>query len=234
MNIKRHCIFWLLIVAKVSTINSQYNLSGNDTNFFKILEKIKENKKQDLNNNEDRNENNDSKWEWFWINRIDKNGSLNQYGIEMRKVVGDNQKKKTNTTSVMRLSDTPASSMNWIPYGPSSIPLKCHYFQNNPIYDNNPFAGSNGIGQVKCIWANSTNNVYIGTEGGGCWRWNGSSWVNLTDNYYAFTVKSIAVDNNTNPTKFYIATGAFTTSGSLVDNGGYGFGVYYSNNNGNS
>ncbi len=183
-------------------IVDQHDKFNQDTSSFSRSVEESENEEEELFN----------RWEWFWSSRIDKNGGFKEYGKQLRHLA------MTESVTALQESFSSFSSVNWTPLGPNSFPA-------NPCNKDN-----NGQCQVLSIWANSTD-LYVGLNGGGLWKRSGTSWVNLTDYTYAFSVTDIEVDNTG---KIYIATGWDGQNGSLKGDDIYGMGVIYSNDGGST
>lgn len=151
------------------------------------------------------------RWEWFWSNRIDKNGGFAEYGAQIRKVA---------SSLINSGSKKSFSALSWTPLGPTSFPTPACASR----------ARGTGLTQVTSVWANESD-LYVGLNGGGLWKRNGTSWNNLTDNTIALSVLDIEVDNFG---KIFIATGWDGQGGSLKEDDVYGMGIIYSFDNGAS
>jgi hypothetical protein len=217
-------LIWLLIF-NIDKSYCQFDFQTiNDTNFFSIERKIQdyrqkkkvadkeENKKDEGEKDKDKERETPEelfgRWEWFWKSRVDEHGSLSKYGEEMKKIAYKREGSRLKSASTM--------SITWAPVGPSTDP---DTFVNN------------GTGQIKSIGISPSGTLYAGSVSGGLWKRNGSLWTNCTDYYPVFGVNSIAFGKNG---KIFIGTGCITQYGSIMTNGGYGFGVYSSPDAGNT
>ncbi len=130
------------------------------------------------------------RWENFMEPRVYPSGRLPQDIIsnELIKVFNDNNKKNRGQAQVA----------NWQPLGPTSVP------SNGLSY------ASSGIGRVNCVRFDptNTNNVWVGTPGGGLWKSTngGASWNTNTDAFATLGISDIAIDP-TNSNIMYVATG---------------------------
>lgn len=147
------------------------------------------------------------RWEWFWRDRVDKNGGFTKYHQQMIDI------SKQSIRSTLKSS----SSISWTPIGPATEPTPS-------------ISGLTGVAQATSIWAN-TSTIYVGLQGGGFWKRDGASWTNLTDNIPCFAVYDIAVDNSG---KIYIATGYKPQGGTTWVNEGYGYGIFTSTDDGDT
>ncbi len=123
------------------------------------------------------------RWEWYWENRVNVNGTFPQSGATMQAY--ENYKS--------RHPQAANRAANWTSLGPVSSP-----------------GGYAGIGRVNSVAFHPTNTsvIYVGTSGGGLWQSNngGNTWFTNTDNIGSLGVSSIAI-NPINPLEIYIATG---------------------------
>jgi photosystem II stability/assembly factor-like uncharacterized protein len=200
----------------LNAYNQLFNLTENDTSFYQILHKMESNftdSSKLLEEGEfitgESEEDLFLRWQWFWRNGVDKYGGFKKYGEQMNQLIKNFQNNRLKS----------GSSITWISAGPNSDPIVC------PSYPSHT-----GVAQVTSVWANSSN-VYLGCQGGGFWKKEGSSWINTTNNIQSLTVYDIAVDNSG---KIYIATGYKGQGGSIMTNEGYGFGIFYSSDGGNT
>ncbi len=192
----------------------QENISTTGRSYFEILNEHEkqeeaETEKLIMEPDSEKTEEEDvfGRWAWFWSSRIDKNGGFSEYAKQLRA-------NSLDVNASQRLLSLP--SAHWMALGPTSTPL--------PKYTNS------GQCQVRSIWANATE-LYVGLNGGGLWKRNGTSWVNLTDDYYSFSINDIEVNNSGT---IYCATGWQGQGGSRKENDEYGMGIIYSTDGGST
>lgn len=165
------------------------------------------------------------KWEHFWRNRVAPDAPLTM-----------SKQAPANTAyrfflSQGHLTSTNAQSYNgdWNCIGPFNDYWGIKEFQ----------------GRIDQIWVNpnDTNVILAGSNGGGLWKTTdaGKNWNNITDNAGynnllipgTLGVSSLAVD----PINFdtiYIASQMFTLSVQSINSYGYGLGILYTHNGGNT
>jgi photosystem II stability/assembly factor-like uncharacterized protein len=232
---KINLIFLIAFLIPVGSFG-QSNTFSSGKNFYEIVEEHykKKDLDQDSLNFSSHHEYEDvfQRWEWFWSSRVNAKGEFSDYGknlleLSRKKSVKNDlieRKKNLHNQSLgqesIQLLNLNASlaAQEWTAIGPTSFPIlrPCGYSSNN------------GLCQVTSIWANSTN-LYVGLQGGGLWKKNGTSWENKTDHTLAFSVIDIEIDNNG---KIYLATGFDGQGGSVKENDVYGMGVIYSTDDG--
>ncbi len=193
----------------------QENIITTGRSYFEILnehekqEQAEQGKLSMVPDSETETEDVFGRWAWFWSSRIDKNGGFTEYAKQLRT-------STINGRTTQRLLTLP--SAHWAVLGPTSVPL--------------PNVGGNNTGlcQVRSIWANATD-LYVGLNGGGLWKRNGTSWANLTDDYYAFSINDIEVNDSGT---IYCATGWQGQGGSRKENDEFGMGIIYSPDGGST
>jgi hypothetical protein len=150
------------------------------------------------------------RWEWFWQDRVDKNGRFPRPSVvmeaweeylaahpEARRLALSRTSPTIDGQSDQAVEAaalaSPAASGGWVPLGPSSS-----------------FGGYSGVGRLNCIAFHPTdaNTFWVGSAAGGLWRTTtgGNAWTPLTDNLPVLGISAIAV-HPTNPNILYIATG---------------------------
>jgi hypothetical protein len=147
------------------------------------------------------------RWENYWSYYIDKDGYL-----PSSKQLWQAWKNKQATTG-----KTLNPIADWNSVGP---------------FTHDTYSGAlSGQGRVNAIAVdpNNTNIWYVGAPAGGIWKTidNGSTWVNLFDDFPQIGVSGIAIDHN-NSNIIYIATGDDDAADS------YSIGVFKSIDGGNS
>lgn len=126
------------------------------------------------------------RWEYYWENRVYKDGSFPPAGIAQ--IEFDKYLKNKNNTANRSM---PAA--NWLSEGPSST--------------NGGYAG---LGRCMSFGFHPTDTdiIYVGTAGGGLWQTTngGTTWFTNTDDLGSLGVSAIVVDQ-VDPSIVYIATG---------------------------
>lgn len=126
------------------------------------------------------------RWEWFWEQRIDKQGNLPAPDKNYKEYI---KYKSSHSKSL---------NGNWQNLGPIEQP------------GNNGTGQPNGNGRINSIAFHPTdeNTIYIGAPAGGLWKTTdgGDNWSSNTDDLPTLGVSSILIDyDNTNI--MYIGTG---------------------------
>ena len=192
----------------------QENISTTGRSYFEILNEHEkqeeaETEKLIMEPDSEKTEEEDvfGRWAWFWSSRIDKYGGFREYAKQLRA-------NSIDVSASKIMLSLPLA--HWTALGPTSVPQPYYY--------------NTGLCQVRSIWANSTD-LYVGLNGGGLWKRNGTSWVNLTDDYYSFSINDIEVNNSGT---IYCATGWQGQGGSRKENDEYGMGIIYSSDGGST
>ena len=147
-------------------------------------------------NNEDKKESTEEKdgsyekfkrWEWFWEQRVDKNGNFPVSDILWKEF------KKYNEIHSNQKALLKSGSANWTYMGPFTSA-----------------GGYIGIGRVNCIAFHPTDlmTMWVGSPAGGLWKTTdqGVHWTTNTDYFPVLGISDIAIDNS-NPDIMYVATG---------------------------
>lgn len=188
-NLNKVSIFIFLVFTFVSHLFGQN--AKTTSNFFEIQKNFYNT--YSANKNADEREEGEEdeytqfkRWEWYWQQRIYKDGSFPSNSITYREWV-----KYVNTHPQALLKATAGGT--W-----SSLELTT----SNGGYE--------GIGRVSDVAFHPTdaNTMWVGTPAGGIWKTTngGTNWTTNTDNLPVMGVSSIAIDH-TNPNIMYIATG---------------------------
>ncbi len=152
------------------------------------------------------------RWEWFWQQRVGKNGEFPRPNVLMEEwekylathpeannvaptynnlPLGDQLQEQGLDPAA--LASSVGTSGNWAPLGPFNSP-----------------GGRSGIGRLNCIAFHPTdvNTFWVGSASGGLWKTTtgGTSWTPLTNKLPVLGISAIAV-NPSNPNIIYIATG---------------------------
>lgn len=140
------------------------------------------------------------RWEWFWQDRLLKDGSFPKSSI----TVSEWEKYQNVNRTIVETSKANgvnSANGNWASKGPFTSK-----------------GGYSGLGRVNCIafHPSDPNIFWIGTPAGGVWKTldGGQTWSTSTDDFPVLGVSDIAV-NPTNPNILYAATGDGDVSGSL-------------------
>lgn len=155
------------------------------------------------------------RWENFTLKRVDEQGRY----PEMPKYYNAFKEH----VYVQGAQNYKVQSLQWIPYGPFSL----------PEYPNPPY--NEGMGRINCVafHPNDTNVFFIGASQGGVWKTtnNGNSWMPITEKLPILRISDIAIDP-TYPDTMYICLGDYAYIGVALDldnrkrNTHYGMGVY--------
>ncbi len=125
------------------------------------------------------------RWEAFWENRVDADGSFPPANQIYNAYKG--------------MANGPLGSQGgtWTALGPIALP-------------SNSSGQPNGIGRVNSVTINPTNanEIWAGSPSGGLWKSSnsGSSWTSITDNMPTLGVSDILIDS-ANTTIMYMGTG---------------------------
>ena len=126
------------------------------------------------------------RWEWYWEQRVGKDGQLPASDVNWKEWVKYSASQK-NSNPVQTMSG------NWTFKGP-----------------NTSAGGYSGLGRINCIGFHPTiaNTFWVGTPAGGLWKTTdgGNTWTTNTDNFPVLGISDIAIDYS-NPNTMYIATG---------------------------
>jgi hypothetical protein len=156
------------------------------------------------------------RWKNFWGFRVDEHGSFKTAQTETNYVLDNWNPCRTNTTQDDQIS--------WSNIGPFNS-------EGARLADDNQ-------GRVDAIDVNpaDTNDIIVGAYNGGIWRSRdgGKTWVNTTDDegYSIYGITSIA-RHPAYPDVLYATTGTNLDFWGLSTRG-YGMGLIYSNDGGNS
>ncbi|MFA9391207.1 MAG: hypothetical protein ACERKD_15465 [Prolixibacteraceae bacterium] len=164
---------------------------------------------------------------WFASTRYTKNNGYKKVGKTMLDYI-IKQSIVQNQPSLKSVSLVTSNVNPWLPLGPTTMPIAAGSVSST--------GSPSGIGLVQSVWADPTitSTIYAGGMNGGLWKKElGGNWENLTDQLYSFGVLDIAVDPG-NPQKIYIACGCFVANGGSINNGGYGLGVIFTEDGGNT
>lgn len=162
------------------------------------------------------------RWRWFWQHKL-TNENPKPVGKAMQYFM-----QNANTQCV----ESQLYKANWHNIGPKNM---INY--SNPDTNLNKY-DCQGSGHIAALWVHPNNNGYVlaGSNSGGLWRTtdNGTTWSCLTDasKFPAMGITSITVGdpNNPNPQLIYFSTGIRHFNFSA----GYGYGIYSSNNGGDT
>ncbi len=125
------------------------------------------------------------RWEWFWEQRVDRDGNFPPNDVVVREW---SRYSKDHTSHAMT-----GITSNWTSMGPDSTK-----------------SGYAGLGRINCIAFHPTdaNTFWVGTPSGGLWKTTdfGNSWTTSYTNQPVLGVSDIVIDPN-NPQIMYIATG---------------------------
>ena len=146
------------------------------------------------------------RWEWYWQNRVNTDGSFPPAGIGIDAF--NQYLKNKNRNGGQRSLNT----ANWTSVGPSQSD-----------------GGYSGTGRINALafHPSNANIVFAGAAGGGLWKSTdgGLTWFTTTDNLASLGISSIAVQAN-DPNTVFVATGD-------ADGGdNYSVGVLVSNDGG--
>lgn len=123
------------------------------------------------------------RWEWFWEQRVNPDGSFPLPGHDVREAqkLSRMQQRRTDFKGI------------WQPMGPTTTP-----------------SGYNGLGRINCMAFHPTDpqTFWVGSPSGGVWKTTnyGKTWSTSTDKNAVLGVSSILV-HPVNPDTIYIATG---------------------------
>ncbi len=161
------------------------------------------------------------RWENFNAKRVSSKGdfpNMQSYYNEVNNHLKSNGNRSAKT-----------NSLEWVPFGPFSLPE----FPNPPYNE--------GIGRINCVAFHplDSNTFFIGASQGGVWKTtnNGSSWMPISEQLPTLRISDIAI-NKSNPDNMYICLGDYAYIGVALDtddrkrNTHYGMGVFKTNNGG--
>lgn len=181
-------IFYTIILAKIALVAGAQpwnrEIKSTQPDFFELqnaFNKYWENTEQQKGDGYKQFK----RWEWFWEQRVGKDGKFPDAEI--------NQREYLKYLSQSKLYKASPVKTYWTFMGPNTTP-----------------GGYNGLGRINCIafHPQDTSIMWVGSPSGGIWKTTdlGKTWTPLSDYNTVLGVSSIAVNPN-HPDSIYIATG---------------------------
>ena len=177
-------ILFLAAGAALAQSSSAVNTKAGTTNFYEIQQQFNDYWKG-RTVTKGSGYNLFRRWEWFWEQRVDREGNFPPNDIVVR--------EWNKYSSDHSADNTMGATANWTSMGPDSTK-----------------GGYAGLGRVNCIAFHPTNasTFWIGTPSGGIWKTVdfGKNWTTNYNSQPVLGVSDIVIDPN-DPQIMYAATG---------------------------